>query len=476
MRNLVKSMLLAALLVAGVSCEKQFEDIAEVQSENHAAADVVTSYEVSYEEALAKADALFAGIDGATTRAGNRRVKNHELFRSGNRFTRTAASGNVEAKFHIINYEDNAGFAMIAADKRATDIYAYSDTGNLCVDYAMENSGFGVFMEGAIDLYGKEIDRPLIPADTTELGGGGGFIDLPGDKYGDIPYLGIEIIDDVTYRVRIEYNKSVSKKEPLVPVKWNQCHPYNYYCPNCDWSSENYKYYYGGKCAAGCGPVAAAQIMAYHKYPEKYATYLPDWNNQTLIYTGYTFDWDNMLQSFDMWDDNPDEDALMVAHLIREIGREANASYGKETSAYTSKMKKAFVEFGYNVTGAVNYDVNKVKASIYNNRPVFAGGDKKSGSGHFWVIDGYDHWVTRKTYYHNYAPYNVYEIRDSDNRIYVHCNWGWGGEGRNENSTYSDNGYFLNDAFIVTVGYGDKQEERAYVKNREIIYNIYPKQ
>lgn len=84
MRNLVKSMLLAALLVAGVSCEKQFEEAVEVQSENHAAADVVTSYEVSYEEALAKADALFASIDGATTRAGNRRVKNHELFRSGN--------------------------------------------------------------------------------------------------------------------------------------------------------------------------------------------------------------------------------------------------------------------------------------------------------------------------------------------------------------------------------------------------------
>lgn len=204
MKNLVKSMLLAALLVVGVSCEKQFEEVVEVQPENHATADVVTSYEVSYEEALAKADALFAGIDGATTRAGSRRVKNHELFRSGNRFTRTA-SDDAEAKFHIINYEDNAGFAMIAADKRATDIYAYSDTGNLYVDDAMENSGFGVFLEGAIDLYGKEMDRPLIPADTTELGGGGGFIDLPGDKYGDIPYLGIEIIDDVnlsgTYRI-----------------------------------------------------------------------------------------------------------------------------------------------------------------------------------------------------------------------------------------------------------------------------------
>lgn len=464
MRNLVKSMLLAALLVAGVSCEKQFEEAVAVQSENHAAADVIASYEVSYEEALAKADALFAGIDGATTRAGNRRVRNHELFRSGNRFTRTA-SGNVEAKFHIINYEDNAGFAMIAADKRATDIYAYSDTGNLCVDDAMENSGFGVFLEGAIDLYGKEIDRPLIPADTTELGGGGGFIDLPGDKYGDIPYLGIEIIDDVTYRVRIEYNKSVSKKEPLVPVEWDQCHPYNYYCPSCSWTPDK-EYFYKGKCAAGCGPVAAAQIMAYHKYPEKYATYLPDWNNKTLNYIEYTFDWDNMIRNYS--DD-------MVAHLIREIGRVAEADYGKSTGVTLANIKKMFPKFGYNITGA-DYDVDKVKISLYNNRPVYARGQKKSGDGHAWVIDGYDHLATRKTYYYNYAPYNVCNIKDSNNRIYVHCNWGWGGDGKNKNSDYSDEGYFLNDAFVVTVGEGNNEEERDYTRNNKIIYNIYPKQ
>lgn len=458
MRNLVKSMLLAALLVAGVSCEKQFEEAVEVQSENHAAADVVTSYEVSYEEALAKADALFAGIDGATTRAGNRRVKNHELFRSGNRLTRTA-SDDAEAKFHIINYEDNAGFAMIAADKRATDIYAYSDTGNLCVDDAMENSGFGVFLEGAIDLYGKEIDRPLIPADTTELGGGGGFIDLPGDKYGDIPYLGIEVIDGITYRVRLEMNKSISKKDPLVPVEWDQCNPYNYYCPSCSWTPDK-EYFYKGKCAAGCGPVAAAQIMAYHKHPASYSDYI--------------FDWDGMLHSFE-YNENINTYSQMVARLIREVGREAKADYGKETGVTLANIKKMFPKFGYNITGA-DYDVDKVMASLYNNKPVYARGQKKSGDGHAWVIDGYDHLVNRKTYYYNYAPYNVYDKRDFMNRIYVHCNWGWGGDGKNKNSDYSDNGYFLNDAFVVTVGEGNNEEERDYTRNNKIIYNIYPKQ
>ena len=467
MRNLVKSMLLAALLVAGVSCEKQFEETVEVQPENHVAADAVTSYEVSYEEALAKADALFAGIDGATTRAGNRRVRNHELFRSGNRFTRTA-SDDVEAKFHIINYEDNAGFAMIAADKRATDIYAYSDTGNLCVDDAMENSGFGVFLEGAIELYSKEIIRPLVNWNDSlpgkfidSLGNNGGFIDLPGDKYGDIPYLGIEVIDGITYRVRLEMNKSISKKEPLVPVEWDQCNPYNYYCPSCGWDSGKEKYY-KGKCAAGCGPVAAAQIMAYHKHPASYS--------------GHEFDWNAMTESPKfLYNDNPDEDALMVARLIREIGRVAKADYGKSTGVTIANIKNMFPKFGYNITGA-DYDVDKVKISLYNNRPVYARGQKKSGDGHAWVIDGYDHLVNRKTYYYNYAPYNVYDKRDFMNRIYVHCNWGWGGDGRNKNSDYSNNGYFLNDAFVVTVGEGNNEEERDYTRNNKIIYNIYPKQ
>lgn len=53
---------------------------------------------------------------------------------------------------------------------------------------------------------------------------------------------------------------------------------------------------------------------------------------------------------------------------------------------------------------------------------------------------------------------------------------GWGGDGRNENSDYPNKGYFLNDAFVVTVGEGNNEEERAYVKDRKIIYNIYPKQ
>lgn len=456
MRNLVKSMLLAALLVAGVSCEKRFEEAVEVQSENHAAADVVTSYEVSYEEALAKADALFAGIDGATTRAGNRRVKNHELFCSGNRLTRTA-SDDAEAKFHIINYEDNAGFAMIAADKRATDIYAYSDTGNLYVDDAMKNSGFGVFMEGAIELYKNEIASPMsiLPDDSLII------TPRPGlnGEFGDIPDLPLVKIDNTFYLVRYGAYTTSSSKRPLVPVKWHQANPYNYYCSSCsDYVGTNYY----GRCAAGCGPVAAAQIMAYHKHPASYS--------------GYIFDWDNMLQNFNMWKDKPNDESLMVAYLIREIGRAAKADYGKETGVTLANIKKMFPKFGYNITGA-DYDVDKVKISLDNNRPVYARGQTKSGDGHAWVIDGYDYQVLKNIYYNAYEPYNIAWVDIIGQRTYVHCNWGWSSETYNKNTEYYNNAYFLSGAFVVTRKNSDGSEKTFdYTKKNKIIYNIYPKQ
>ena len=345
---------------------------------------------------------------------------------------------------------------MVAADKRATDIYAYSDTGNLDLDGAIENTGLGVFMEGAVALYEDEVNTNVLGLKDSMP-----FKPLPGiDEYDKPPYLPTEVVSCVTYYVKYGSYETASSKEPMVSVKWDQCHPYNYYCPSCSWSSD--EYIYKGKCVAGCVPVAMAQIMSYHKYPASYV--------------GYEFAWNAMTESTKFsFNNEPNDNALMVAHLIREIGRVAKADYGKETSATLANIKTMFPKFGYNITGA-DYDVDKVKISLINNRPVFAYGSKKNGGGHFWVIDGYDHLATRKTYYYNYAPYNVHDVRDFDNRIYVHCNWGWSGEGRNEDSTYPDKGYFLNDAFVVTIGEDSNEEERDYTKNNKIIYNIHPKQ
>lgn len=154
----------------------------------------------------------------------------------------------------------------------------------------------------------------------------------------------------------------------------------------------------------------------------------------------------------------------MVAHLIREIGREAKADYGKDTGVTLANIKKMFPKFGYNITGA-DYSVDKVKISLDNNRPVYARGQTKSGDGHAWIIDGYDVKEKEDIYYDAFAPYMVAFKRTFVNS-YVHCNWGWGGRGRNKYSDYPDKGYFLNDAFVVTVNDGEKDIDYSFTTKK----------
>lgn len=402
MKNLVKSMMFAALLVVGVSCEKQFEETAEVQSENHVTAEAAVSYEVSYEEALAKADALFAGIDGATTRAGSRRVKNHELFRSGRRFSRTASDDGAEAKFHIINYEDNAGFAMVAADKRATAVYAYSDTGNLDVNDAIEHTGFGVFMEGAIALYEDEVaSMSILPNDTLIT------TPRPGlnGEYGDIPFLPLVQVGNSFYLVRYGKEfKVISYKTPMLNVKWHQFYPYNVFCPE---KTENGV---TDHCLVGCGPIAATQIMSYYEKPASYK--------------GYNFDWDIMtnVSGFSVQSDASN----LVARLAYEVGVAANADYGLSgTSAATSSTRNALIKFGYTASKVCGYDEDKIKNSLSNNRLICISGWIDNHSGHTWVIDGYEYKEKVDTYYYSYEPYPIFRRIVQESQLHIHCNWGW---------------------------------------------------
>jgi len=402
MRKFVESILLAVLLIVGMSCEKQFEEVAELQSANSVAADEATSYEVSYEEALAKADALFAEIDGATTRSGNRRVKNHELFRSGKRFTRTQSNDGIEARFHIINYENNAGFAMVAADKRATAIYAYSDTGNLDVDDAIENTGFGVFITGAVEYYNEEINTQHKGYDSLIFIGPKN----PFDPYTDITSLLTEELYGKTYYVKY-YDKltTISSKSQMLKTSWHQQYPYNVFCPQ---STENGV---TDNCLAGCGSVALAQIMSYYRKPSSYNGYKFNWSIMTNV-SGFS---------------TQSETSDMVARLISEIGIAAGANYGLTgTSTTTRNEKFALNSFGYTTSSIEDFNREKILSSLKNDYLVYARGVDASGGGHAWVIDGYDYQIKGKTYYYDYEPYNVFQHVIDESTTLYHCNWGWG--------------------------------------------------
>lgn len=158
------------------------------------------SYYVSFEEALDKAKEILGEGNKHSRSSQIRKVKEHFEYI----VPHIAARSNAEEKeirFHVINFEDNAGFALVSADSRTTAVYAYGESGNLDIDEATENTGFGIFMDSATEYYKQEIANYELASLTPTLPPGSDPI------YGDIPFLATEEIDGVLYHVRyVDYH------------------------------------------------------------------------------------------------------------------------------------------------------------------------------------------------------------------------------------------------------------------------------
>ena len=411
-----KLLFVIVAAIAFVACEKepfvQANDFTERELSN----------KVSLNQALVYAKNSINGI-GTSTRSTSRKVKSTEIF-VAKPSTRSVESE--EVSFYLINYENNEGYAMVSTDSRTTPVYAYSDEGNLNPEDFENNPGLKIFLEGAILNYEDEI------ANCSTYGIGDRLpIELPDSSYGDIAKMPIVEYDGGYYYQG--YSSETIEKEELLTTYWHQGSPYGDYCLND---------------VGGCGPVAAAQIMAYHKHPSIFGSHLYNWNAMTATPT---------LSSGSIG-------ASFAAQLILDIGIEAEADYILEenpednrTSTEIPKIKDMFRAFDYNCTNPTSYDINRVKENINAERPVYIRGDNND-EGHAWVIDGYQYNATRVTYYYTYEPYGMYDSNIIHSSTYFHCNLGWG------NSAYdqtNNNGYFYAYSFI-------------YNNDLKVIYDIMP--
>lgn len=382
---------------------------------------VVDSFYVPYETALQHALKMLDYSETTRTSAIERKVANHYEY-VANKMTRTA-NNDIDVRFHVINFEDNQGFALVSADSRTTPVYAYSESGNLDIEGAIANCGFGDFMEAAEEYYiaetSSEGNNQLLPTD--------GPLPITPVPTNPIQQLPVVELDGTMYYCQGEEITIQNPGGILLNVEWGQEWPYNYFCsPN----------------AAGCGPIAASQIMTYFKHPSSFS--------------GYSFDWDGITSSIGFNYLSPAAES--AARLIHLVGIEANASYGEETSTTISNMDNVFRTFGYSCTGPVNYDKTKVKESLDNFSPIyFRGSEPGADAGHAWVIDAYKHIRYIRTYYHMQEPYNVYTKTTSDRDLYHHCNWGW----------YGNYNMWCLDVFVIS-GVAE------FSSDKRMIYNIRP--
>ena len=320
--------------------------------------------------------------------------------------------GPGEIPFYVFTLEDHAsgktGFALTCGDMRIGNVLAVVEQGN----YDDDNPGLAVFYSqlGAYIEETVEVYNGITQADVNNA-----------IQRNEARHSGTPVTDVGTYAVLNAHgdlnDDSINHDKNLLETQWHQGKPYNNFINGIKGAPKGYSY------LTGCGPVAVAQVMAFHGKNRQ------DAGKGSL--QGY--DWNFMI-----YGKNKQADET-IAFLMYEIGIKAGSIYlkmenskGKGGATATTRygVRKAFERMGFQDTAKFkNYSLSDVRASIRKGCPVIADGSTTGFEifglavstpigGHYWIIDGYRRMESKVKI--NKSKPAVIELID-----YVHCNMGW---------------------------------------------------
>lgn len=433
-----KFILLASMLGLLGSCSNELTELesnVKVQSEQKDA----HSY-VSYEQAL---DISRHYISNTTdTRAASYpSVKNHFIWRETKNKTR-GVGDSIEVAFHVINFGDNAGFAIVSTDARTTPVYAYSHEGNISEESFETNAGLQFFMESATDLYREEVlsyNADLVPTSHLDIP-----IPLPEDSI-PLNCIIVTVDGERFYRGGYSHDTRVSCS---LGTEWGSYYPYNAQFPDLSSEQMDINSMLNNKKAPTSGAVSIGQIAAYFCHPSTHG--------------GVTFDWNAInAQNGFVYGSNPGYNSNCVSSLLSEISSYLN-SYITVNDNYDNlgDIRSTIRHFGFNASSRENFSSSNVCGSIGRGHPVIAYGEPylngyQSTGSCTWVIDSYEYHYNVVIHYYTDPPYNEAFRRETTGPTYFHCNWGENG---------NDNGYYLNT--FNRIHYG--------LRNVKTICDIYP--
>ena len=273
------------------------------------------------------------------------------------------------APYYIYNDRHGRGFVVVAGDDDMGQVLGYSHTGTLDTLRASEELKF--LLSAYRDAFLQKQRQPGTRATVTTTP---------------------------------PYRKEVA---PLLTTAWSQDDPYN--------RRTGYNY-------TGCVATAVAQIMYYHRWPERGKgsySYVVRSDNRTMSvdFSESVYQWGKMLPKYNTRRALADAEACdAVALLMRDVGVSVNMQYTPTSSgAQTFMAAKALkTYFNYSTSllnksdeGAAAF-TRILRKEIENGFPVYISGSVKSGgSGHAWVVDGVD----------------------KDNLFHMNFGWGGGGDG-----------------------------------------------
>lgn len=278
---------------------------------------------------------------------------------------------------HIINYE-GGGFTIISGDKRLPAVLAYNEEGNIDLSNYAENPGLNIW----ITSLQREITALRDSPDSSESELAAGW--EPEVTTNSEPPCGLcepEPTPLITYG-------------PLMTTLWGQGCGYNDFSPSKDGPC--------GKAPAGCGPVAVAQILRYHRN-----------RLGTVTYNGVPINFSDATMPNSV--NNAPGSAPDVARLNRFIGDWIIIDWaGSYAMALPSKIPDFLRIMGF-ISEIKDIHDGTIQGNIRGGKPVILKGMETGFFGplnqHIWVVEGY------RT--HNYGQYWM--------------NWGWYGK---------DNGWY----------------------------------
>lgn len=303
-----------------------------------------------------------------------------------------------DTTLYLINFANNGGYAIAAADKRVSPVIAYVPEGHLVGLDDIGNPGFKMYLERATAYIQKKSRE---------------------DKWTD-KIVGRDSIINSASLDRIRYRQTYGSWDQyaldhLLSTEWHQFSPFNDNAPVID----------GENAPAGCVAIAVGQILSFYENPIEY-----DW---TRINKFANLKYSPTAQE-------KQEAKPLIAKLLRDIGEGVHMNYGRDGSgAYSSNALAYMRSLYFQCEDLQDYSISKIKESILNGHPVYIEGfrykdevNKTELTGHAWIIDGVG--VRRRKVECFYDNELVARSFETDNII--SCNWGWG---------KNWNGYFLAD-------------------------------
>ncbi|WP_448822924.1 C10 family peptidase, partial [Capnocytophaga sp.] len=282
------------------------------------------------------------GLEGASKRIAPVQVASIDVIQNGKKILSYTARAPQKVPFstdlYIIHFQDNRGYALISADRRAKGIMAYNSYGKFSLEtndpiqkmlfdriqkyiemqrvlYETKKDSLRAVAEEEIfkQLTKEEQERFLKQNSTSKL------------PESEIPYC-LSLPDDDSHNLEdqwVEEKDWIEKVNipPLIKTWWEQGSPYNAKVPyECN----------GKKSPVGCVAMAVGQLLTYYKRPLQFKERTMHWYEMDMGRTFYSVS------------DIAKED---IQYLLAHLGDSDMLAMNYECEQSGSNINKAILTF-----------------------------------------------------------------------------------------------------------------------------------